>query len=156
MLRSQEKGAQKLNSFWQPSWCSNAEYRRKAEVSISKNKFKQEHRESILAAQCSSSCGTFLDVPKAPSRRIQADAFRILFKLEPSKQAANKCFDKKNLPSGLLLFHMQFFFFNFLPTRALFSSPYSYSSTGSSHRQGASQQSWFSSISDQREEKNKT
>lgn len=110
MLRSQEKGAQKLNSFWQPSWCSNAEYRRKAEVSISKNKFKQEHRESILVAQCSSSCGTFLDVPKAPSGRIQADAFRILFKLEPSKQAANKCFDKKNLSSGLLLFHMQFFF----------------------------------------------
>lgn len=45
------------------------------------------------------------------------------------------------------------FFFNFLPTCALSSSPYSCSSTGSSHRQGASQQSCFSSISHQREEK---
>lgn len=67
------------------------------------------NKSIVRASRCSSSCGTSLDLPKAPTGRIQATAFRILLKLKPSKQAANKCFDMKNLPSGLLLFQVQFF-----------------------------------------------
>lgn len=111
MIRSQQKGAQKLNFFWQPSWGSNAEYQREAEISISKDNLKQEHLVVCSAAQSSSSCGTSLGLPKAAIGRIQATAFHILFKLKHSKQAANKCFDIKNLPLGLLLFLMQFFSF---------------------------------------------
>lgn len=52
----------------------------------------------MMSTQFSSSHGTFLDLPKTSTGKIQATAFHILFKLKASKQAANKCFDIKILP----------------------------------------------------------
>lgn len=114
MIRSRQKGARKLNFFWQPCQCTNAEYQREAEVSISNNKLEQEHLAVCLVAQSSSSCGTSLGLPKAPTGRIQATAFCILFKLKHS--SSQQVFWHEKLAFRASAFSHAIFIFFFFPS----------------------------------------